>query len=218
MVPAMTTEQSWGQPAPFAHRRTGPSTAWFWIAGLLAIAGIAAAAWFGFRGASRFTDSLAGMDRVPVPGQATVDLDAAGGYYVSFEDGPVPNHLVVDVVGPDGQPVAVDRYVGDLTYTINGREGTAVFTFDAPAPGAYQVQARSEDGRGTIAIGTGIAGGVFGLVGGIFTAIGIAGLSLILAIVIVVVVAVLRSRARTPQAPAWAPPPAGPPAGQSPFT
>ena len=200
-------------PGPFVQGPLRPRTYWFWIGGLTIAAAVAVAVFWFVSGILGLIDAVDDLERVPFDRGGTVVLDEAGGYVVYAEGDfvSVQPGLRILVVGPDGQSVRTAAYGGSLTYNFGGHNGTAVATFNAPAPGAYEV-AIAEIGSGfaeELAVGPSFAGDlVRTLVGGFV----IGGVGVLLGVAIIVVTAVRRSRARRgrqqpPSLTSWQPPP-----------
>ena len=181
-----------------------PGKFWYWVAGLLVLAGLAAGVALGVRGVSSFSRVISELARVPIPGTAQLDLEP-GGHVIYLEQSDTGALPAVDVeVRHDGSGESVDvrRYAGELNYNSGGVSGTAVATFDVVEAGVYEVVVDGAEGSGTVAIGPSLGGGVLGLVGGLFGAFGVASLTFFAAVAIVVVVAVRRNRAQKAGAPA----------------
>lgn len=144
-------------PSPVrpASPRRGVSRLGYWVGGgLVAAACIGAVAWAVF--------ALFGLtnQRMAVPGTATVHVAQAATRVLYFEGprtAPPSGQLSIQVTGPEGHPVAVSPYHGDLRYDVpgeSGRVGKAVVSFQAAAAGDYQISAGLGTGAGgTIAIG-----------------------------------------------------------------
>ncbi len=209
-------------PGPFAQEPLRPRTYWFWIGGLLIATGVVGAAFWFVGGLIALSNAIGDLERVPFPDGGTVMLDDAGGYVVYAEgsDVFVPGGTRIVVADPDGEPVASAPYGGSLTYDLGGHSGTAVATFDAPAPGAYRVAALGA-GSGfaeELAVGPSFAGDLVRTLVGAFA---IGGVGVTAGVVIIIVTAARRSRARRrPRTPAyqrgqpppseWSAPPGGP--------
>jgi hypothetical protein len=151
--------------------------------------------------------SLIGIDndvddfqRVPVPGEATVQLEARK-YVVYYE-----SSTAEEVVSPfriaianarTGAPLAIESYDASLTYSMFGHEGSAQATVSPAHAGAYAV--RTGDGQtsgASVAFGRSLAWPILRAILGTF-AIGV--LLVGSGVVLIVVTAVRRSRARRDQ-------------------
>jgi hypothetical protein len=139
--------------------RPGPSTAGYWVAGVLAVltpVAAVAAMLLGFFAAYQRTD---GLTRGPVPGTTSVTV-AEPRTLVIYVESAVPTagaSAQVSVTGPGGA-VEVGPYNGELSYELGDREGTALAVFRADAPGRYTV--RSVGGAGgtsSVAVGGDLA-------------------------------------------------------------
>jgi hypothetical protein len=142
-----------------------------------------------------------GMQAVALPGTTRVTLPEAKTYYIYHEmdansSEAMPAGAAVDVVGPDGSPVGVSRVTMDMNYNTGGRKGRAVWSFDAPKAGEYQLttKASPESPAADLMVG----GNVMGMIGGIFGAVcgliggGILGL---VGLVLLIIGLVRRSKA-----------------------
>lgn len=163
--------------------------------GILAIAlGIAAStAWFvlGFVGLDR---AIGDLERVPVPGQAVVELEAGrqAVYYESAEgsDAAVPG-LQIRLVSPDGTAVPVGAHGGKVSYDVGGQGGRSVAGFEVPEDGAYRltvVPTGAFSPGATLAVGPGVGGRIVRIVVG--------GVAIVLATVLLGVVLLVRARRR----------------------
>jgi hypothetical protein len=186
-----------------------PSTAGYWVAGVVFLAGaIGAIVWLAVSvvGALTLPDDF---DRVPVPGEMTVELDEGEHTLWEEERGttgtarPTPR---VEVLAPDGTPVRQRGPSATQTYTVGEHRGTAFAEFVAETDGSYTVRAFGEpDGR-QVAVGTLFdLGAVWGILGAIVVGV----VSFLVALIVFVVTLVRRSRAARP-------PFSGPPRGGSP--
>jgi hypothetical protein len=164
---------------------------WFVGAGIVAVAGFAAA-WI--YAAPRIAAVDVGMKRVPIPGNATVELDRPGTYTIYFEEqGGVgrnlraPARLTVAVYkGGSDAPVQLAKPSYQESYTINGRAGTAIFVFAVERPGSYRVATAPPTGgnapEAMLSIGLATFGSMFQIIG---LAIAIVGVGLLIAFAIV---------------------------------
>jgi hypothetical protein len=136
------------------------------------------------------------------PGPDSGDLELAlpePGNYVIYYEGPGASQGVVlsafdlTLTPTDGkQPVALSKYAGSLTYSIGGRAGFAVFTFEINEPRSFLLTL-TYGGEGPlpsqVAVGTSIASFILG------TAVG--GVAwFLLSFIIALVVFLRRRRAR----------------------
>ena len=122
-----------------------PSTRGYWLGGgLLAAVTAGAVVWvvLAFVGWAHHLD---GFQRVTVPGSATVHLDRPTTrvlYYERQGDASATDPTGIQVTGPGGAVVLVERYGADLRYDVpggSGRVGRAVASFRADRPGDYRV-------------------------------------------------------------------------------
>jgi hypothetical protein len=181
-----------------------PGRRWYVVAALVFVVGLVAFAGFLF---FRLRDLDEGFRQVVVPGSSDIVLDepgtwtiyretgsSVGGKYYGYAD---LTGLEVVVRTPSGETVTLTAPGVNENYTIGGREGVAIFRFEAPAPGVYQLEARYPAGRegseGVLAVGRMF---MTNLLITIFGGIGIAMTSFTLALVIAVVTFVRRYRAK----------------------
>ena len=157
--------------------------------------------------ATKSLGKVNGFQRVSIAqGGGTVTLNGTGkwvGYYeasdVSESISRIPNFRIA-VLGPDGQPVQLQRYgnrsdgkVTKLTYDYNGHKGAAAVQFDVTRPGTYRVELEAVDSLppgADVAFGRDIEAGT--VAGAILIVLGI--LALIAAIVLIIVGYVKRGR------------------------
>ena len=162
------------------------SPLWFVVAGVIAIAGFVASGLYLW---PRLGSADAGLIRIVVPGISTLDLAKSGTYTIFHEkhsvvDGrfyasdSVPD-LRVGVVteGTDAQ-VRLESASG-TSYSIGSRKGESLLAFTINRPGRYRLTTSMTGGPGVLAIGQGLVGSIFALVGG---TIAIAGIILVLTI------------------------------------
>jgi hypothetical protein len=160
------------------------SPLWFVVAGVIAIAGFVAAGLYLW---PRLGSIDAGMIRVVVPGNATLDLGKAGTYTIFHEKQSVVDGrfyasdsvsgLRVDVIAEaTGAPVRLEPATS-TSYSMGSRQGTSIFAFTVEQPGRYRMTTNLAGGQAVLAIGQGMLGTMFALVGGTI-AIAFAGLAL----------------------------------------
>jgi len=132
------------------------------LAGAIAVAGLAGAGVWAGTALLTEVDRPTGFQRIATPGDGTVELDGGDVRVVYAEGGlrpPAPGDI--RVAGPDGAPVAVRPYDGDLRYDVPASDGdavgTAVATFTATDDGRYAVGSRTY--TGTLAVGRDLAPG-----------------------------------------------------------
>jgi len=148
------------------------SPLWFVVAGLIAIAGFVAA-WLYLWPRLGAVDE--GMIRVVVPGSATLDLVKPGKYTIFHE-----RQSVVD-----GQFYASDSVAGlrvgliaegtnapvriepgtSTSYSMGSRQGSSIFAFTIDRPGRYRLTTSLTNGQAVLAIGQGMVGAIFSMVG-----------------------------------------------------
>lgn len=149
------------------------------IAGILLIVGGSTA--FAFFLVMSLRGTLAGLQRVDVPGERELALDGGGPYTVYWEVGSAPRPRRA----PEGLRVSVSRAGAPVTlepsgflktrYGFGGRSGIGVFRFEAPEKDVYTVTARAVDGSplppGCLQVGPAL---------GLFAVLKIVGVGLIL--------------------------------------
>jgi hypothetical protein len=137
----------------------------YWIAAVLALAGIAAAiAWAGVR----TLETIGRADDFPravIPGTVTAKAMEPGKLVVYYEGKgkPTPRALGLTVSGPGGDRVVVQPYELELQYDAPGDRGVAnaVASFQANATGMYRVSATSAPQPGArIAVGEDLGRGL----------------------------------------------------------
>ena len=159
------------------------SPLWFVVAGLIAIAGFVAAGLYLW---PRLGSVDAGMIRVVVPGSATLDLGKPGVYTIFHEKQSVVDGrfyasdsvsgLRVDVIAEaTGAPVRLEPATS-TSYSMGSRQGASIFAFTIDQPGRYRLTTNLAGGQAVLAIGQGVFGSIFALVGGTI-AIAFAGLA-----------------------------------------
>jgi hypothetical protein len=160
------------------------SPLWFVVAAVIAVAGFVAAGLFMW---PRLGSVDAGMIRVVVPGNGTLELDKPGTYTIFHEKQSVVDGrfyasdsvagLRVDVVAAaTGARVRLEPST-DTSYSIGSRKGVSLLDFNVDQPGRYRLTASMANGEAVLAIGQGMVSGIFALVGGTI-AIAFAGLAL----------------------------------------
>ncbi|KAA0234648.1 MAG: hypothetical protein JJLCMIEE_02209 [Acidimicrobiales bacterium] len=197
----------------------GPRRLWYWIAGLIALAGIGSAIAWGLISWNGLVETVDDFERIAVPGQARLDFSEATGYTIYYEEsdqGPeatyfgTPGVEITNVATAEVLPVST--YLTDLTYNLGGRRGVALYTFEVDEPGEYEVVVTGEAGPNSgveLAFGPGIGGT---LVWTILGALALLFGGFVLAIVVAVVVAVRRASVRRKyRQQALPPPPYAPP-------
>lgn len=150
-------------------------------------------------GFARSSDVVDNFARIDSGTQATVDLTSTGGYRIWLERDGVDNTFVEPAttvtVTKDGAPVNVEQFETDLSYSDGGRDGKALFTFEADETGEYVISGEVLDGRGgRFAVGKDnpIAEGLRGLV--LFFIVGSVGF--VIALIVFIVLAVKRGKSK----------------------
>jgi hypothetical protein len=133
--PAVTPAAS---PAGFRK----PSTAGYWIATVIALAGLFGAIVWAASGALDSVARTGNMARAALPASVTTEVDEPRTLVVYYEGARVPSltQLDVQVSGPGGTPVPVDDLGYDVRYDSPaqpGVVGTGIAAFEAAEPGRY---------------------------------------------------------------------------------
>lgn len=173
-----------------------PGRVWYLLALALVVAGVV---WL-IVGLSSVVNSVNGLQRVPAPGQGTVNLTHSGGYTIYYE-GPgaqsnsIPAlHVTVTPASQGAAVAGLTSYGSNVTYSVNSHSGRAVLTLHVTKPGTFTVRAVGQRVTGAdLAIGGGIGGGIVGTVVGsvLLVVVGVLG-----AIVLFVVRVVRRRSTR----------------------
>jgi hypothetical protein len=168
------------------------SPLWFVVAGVIALASLAAAALYLM---PRLATLDQGTVRVVVPGSTVLTLDQPGRYAIFHElrsvvDGRAYESTSVDglrvtlVAEAGGAPVALVPPNMSSEYEIGSRVGRSFLAFDIDRPGRFRLSASLANGAAepklVLAISRGLIGGMFALIlvtlGIAFTGVGLAGL------------------------------------------
>lgn len=177
-----------------------PHGAWFLLVPFFLFGGLAATIAIVAMTASSISE---GMQRAPVPGDATVTFAQAGDQTLFYEEEgqkAIPplslEWRVVPAAGGDSLPM--DAGGMDSTYNFNGRAGVRLATVKIPGPGTYRLESRLGEGEkappgASLMIGGNAAAGVLGAV---FGGMGVMGLSFVAALVSLIVILVRRAGSR----------------------
>ncbi len=183
------------------------------MAAVVGVVGVVAGVVVVVSGVTGYLDRIADLQRVPVPGRASVTFDEPGSYTLYYEPAFGDTDRVppfdVEIVGPDGEPVDFGRYTGDFTYSGSGHEGTAVATFRIERAGRFEVRSSAPEGtRGELALGGSLTSGILeDAVAGV----AVIAVGLLVAGALAGFVAVRRHRALAPRPPPPSQPPQPPP-------
>ena len=123
---------------PPAPARRGPRRSRYWLAGLVAVAGIVVALAYSIAAQAVLSSHADGFVRASIPGEITLHVDHAATYYV-FAEGARWFHPSVQVTDPEGHAVAVGATSPGPSYYHGGNQASAVGTFRAAQPGDYKV-------------------------------------------------------------------------------
>jgi hypothetical protein len=172
------------------------SRAGYWIGGALVAAGVFGAVLWFVISILALGDKVDDFQRVPIPGEATVQLEARK--YVIYYESPTADEFVpafaIDIVdAATGAPAPVAGYGSTLTYSYSGHEGSAVATVTPPTTGDYLVRTDGDPGPGTanVALGESLAGPLLRMILGAF---GIGAVLCLSGVALIGVTAVRRSR------------------------
>lgn len=174
------------------------SRAGYWIGGGLIVVGVLGAVAFFVSSFARLNDQVDDFQRVPLPGKATVELEARKYviYSESATSGDAGLPFEVEIIeGRTGTSLDIADYGAELTYSLSGREGIARATVTPARPGAYVVRAdsRVRTSGARLALGGSLA---WPLLRGILGSFVIGGLGVGSGAALLIVTAVRRSRAR----------------------
>jgi hypothetical protein len=171
----------------------------YWIAAGLIVAGvIGAIVWF-VASLSAFSDEVDDFERVALPGEATIKLEARK--YVVYSESAtgekaVPDFELVIADARTGDPAEIAPYEGSLTYSFSGRDGTARATVSPARGGDYRV--RTETRRPTrganVAVGRSLA---WPILRGILLTFAIGGVLVVAGGTLLAATAIRRSRMRS---------------------
>jgi hypothetical protein len=167
------------------------SPIWFVVAGLIALAGLAGAAFYLM---PRLETMDARLMRVVVPGSTVLVLDKPGTYTIYHEERSVVDGLYYasdSVEGlrvrltaeASGAAVKLTEPSTSSSYSIGNRRGTSILVFTIDQPGHYRLTASLANGRAepkaVIAVAQGMMTALFSLIFGTlaiaFGGIGVAG-------------------------------------------
>jgi hypothetical protein len=208
-------------PAPGTARQ--PSMLPVWLGILVLVVGVGGSiVWF-LTGAVGLVNRINDLPRVPVPGQATLQL-SPGSYRIYAEysgatadPDPADGLGPVSVTDPSSEPVEVNSTGIDETYSVGPHEGRLVGTFVVAAAGSYNVSTTADSGLGqqmVLAVSKGPALFSTSTLTNFGFALLLGAVSALVGVVLLVVGLIRRSRWRRTQmamlAPTWMPPGPGP--------
>jgi Protein of unknown function (DUF2510) len=179
-----------------------PSRVWYWVAGAALVGSVVGFGLSLLLGFGSFARQVEELQRVPIPGQAEVSFDKPGGYTLYFEgmgaadeQVTIPSFHVSLASVSSGEEVPIRLYGDSETYSIGGRSGRAVGTFQIDKPGRFLLRSEGEPQaiQASVAVGPSTTPAIFRalvltLPAGFILFVGGA--------VLAVVVAVRRDRAR----------------------
>jgi hypothetical protein len=136
------------------------SRTWYLLALVPALVGLA----IGGATCSSMIDDIKAMQRVVVPGEGQLELEA--GDYVAYGetesnvDGVAYSNSGFSVrcgmLGPDGAEVKLESPTGKVQYGLGGYSGRNYFEFTAPTNGTYTLRCDGADAPAVIAVGKGV--------------------------------------------------------------
>ncbi len=183
--------------SPVGGEPLRPRALWYWIGAACIVAGLVAAVVLGVRSVVGADDKIDSFPRVDIPGRATIDLEP--GTYTLYHEfpgaaddvgRPAPTVIVTD---PEGEEVPIGFSLGTQTYAISGNEGISMGELRIWTRGPHEVFVRGEPRFGErVAIGKGVVGDI---ILGVFAALGLAALGILVGLTILIVTAVRRSSA-----------------------
>lgn len=171
----------------------GPTTTWYWAAGVVAAVGLVAGIVVGVVGYMDALDEFDAFPRLASPGGTEVVVDDPGNLVIYHQGAGSPDQadLEISVTDPSGSPVAVEPYDSELIFETGDGRARAVASFDAIGIGTYQVEAAGTAG-GHLAVGKSwVWVGLPAVLGGL----AVVGLSFLAAVVIWLTTIIRRSNA-----------------------
>lgn len=120
-----------------------PSTAWYWVAGIVLVVGVAAGIVVGILGYLDALDEYETFPGLAAPGATEVVIDDPGDLVIYHQGSTLPSLAEVElsVTGPSGA-VAVEPYETTLIFETGEGRARALASFDAVDTGTYRVEAR----------------------------------------------------------------------------
>lgn len=179
-------------PSGFDVQRIRPARWWYWVAGGILLLGLLAAGLVGWRAVSAFPSPAAELRAFEFE---TVTLHDEGVTIYASQGSSSGECQVRDSAGNSIDLVPPS---GAQTVTINNRRWAVIYRTPEPVPAGEYVVGCSSDDDATV-FGVGARTSVFGVVGLIFLALGIAGLSFLIACLVGLVVFFRRRRPRQPR-------------------
>lgn len=136
--------------APGSRRARGaPTKRWYRVAAAIVALGIVAAlAWWPYAVTRIFYATDAFVRIGPTGGRANLVHSGTHTFWIEGDCiscvGNEPREYrrvaVISITGPDGKRVALRPIKANWEFNTGGREGRALYLFDAPTPGAYVVR------------------------------------------------------------------------------
>jgi hypothetical protein len=173
------------------------SRAGYWIGGGLVAAGVLGAVLWFVGSLMRLSDEVDGFQRVAIPGEATVQLDAHKHvlyYEASGAEEAVPGFTIEIADARTGAPLGIATYENSLTYSFSDHEGSAQATVTPARARQYRVRTNGGGPKSdeTLALGRSLA---WPILRGILGTFAIAALMVGSGAILLVITGIRRSRA-----------------------
>jgi hypothetical protein len=136
------------------------SRAWYFVTLVPIVIGVALAA----VSIAGLVDAVKAMQRVVVPGEGPLTLDA--GEYVIYgeSESHVGDRVIVNkafsvrcvVAAADGSQLVISHPSSKSSYTFSGYAGESLFNLSVPTAGSYRLKCDSDSGEAVLAVGRGI--------------------------------------------------------------
>lgn len=144
-----------------------PGKVWYLLALVPLALGIGLSVFFAFR----LAGEVEAMQRVVAPGQGQVRLEA-GDHVAYFETDSVHEgvayhtttfRMTCTVTDETGAVVPAEASSTTTSYSYGSYAGKSAFDFTTPRAGTYTIACEGEGGPATVAVGTGVGGGIVGM-------------------------------------------------------
>jgi hypothetical protein len=146
-----------------------PPTTGYWLAGLLAAAGVLAAIVWAVLAVFALRDHVAGFTHLSAPGETTFPIASSGQYVVYFE-GPgsrTIEQLGLAITGPRGEPISLQPYANGIKYDAINQAGESVARFQASETGQYRLKVGPDAPGARVAVGDNFTGSLVATILGI---------------------------------------------------
>jgi hypothetical protein len=147
------TQTARTQPETSSVISARPSTAWYWVAGIVLVVGVAAGIVVGILGYLDALDEYDNFPRLAAPGATEVVVDDPGDLVIYHQGSTLPSlaEFELSVTGPSGA-VAVEPYESTLIFETGEGRARALASFEAVDTGTYRVEAQGT-ATGHLAVG-----------------------------------------------------------------